>query len=433
MMNGVAPGHVFLTAPFVSHRSEVAPPPRSSELHAGVPRSVPTISTSQRRLEAYSTASMSTQPSSSGLARLALGALAVATPAAAARRAARRQQLQLSRGSRAARRFAEESRAVQLESQGATGSASLEDEIAALQREAAALREGAIELEREKVEQMMLERQRWFQIFDPDGSGSIDLAGVRRGMKEFNGTELDETKAMELLQAHDANQNGVLEFEEFDPHAFQATLERMWAEERAREEAERQRKSEEEAIKQAQLELEEYYSTLPGNPDTSWPTRFAAVLAYALPLLDGLRFGLPLAAAEPSLAPFLYGLVPALKLLNATPFGQLLVFITMQVLAANQELPALLRFNLRQAIALDIALVIPNIIVGSGMFPLDIELPTNEMIIFSAVVFLPLLAAILYSALCNLSGTAPRSIPFFSQNAERSMGMWAPRDDRKGK
>lgn len=330
---------------------------------------------------------------------------------------------------------------MELGAEGTIREASLEEEIAALQREAAALLAGANELEQEKAEQLELERKRWFQIFDSNGSGSIDLEGIRLGMKEFNGTELDEARAMQLLHVHDANKNGVLEFDEFDPTAFQATLERVWAEDRAREKAELERKREEEASKEAQLKLEEYYSTLPGNPDTSFLTRLAAVLAYALPLLDGLRFGLPLAAVAPVVAPFLYGIVPALRLLNAIPFGQLLVFITMQVGAANQELPALLRYNLRQAILLDIALVIPNIIVGSGMFPLDIDLPTNEMVVFSMVVFLPLLGTILYSALCSLSGSAPRFIPYFSEAAEKSMGMMPPHlegeekangDDQKG-
>lgn len=315
---------------------------------------------------------------------------------------------------------------------GAQSTTSLEEEIATLKREAAALRAGVNELEQEKAEERVLERRRWFQIFDSDGSGSINLAGIRRGMKEYNGMELDEDRATQLLQAHDANQNGVLEFEEFDPTAFQVTLERMWTEERAREETELQRQREEEARKEAQLKIEEYYTTLPGNQDTGLATRLSAVLAYALPLLDGLRFGLPLAAVEPTIAPFLYGLLPALRLLNAIPFGQLLVFIGMQVGAANEELPSLLRYNLRQAVLLDIALIIPNIIVGSGMFPLDIDLPTTEMVLFSMVVFLPLLGLILYSTLCNLSGTAPRFIPYFSEAAEMSIGMQPPHREEEG-
>jgi len=310
----------------------------------------------------------------------------------------------------------------------------MDDEIAALQREAAALRAGATELEEEKVQQREVERRRWFEIFDADGSGAIDLFEIRQGLKEFNGTELDEARAMELLKVHDANQSGLLELEEFDPDAFQATLERIRDEERAREEARLQKELEEEAKEEAERQLVEYYSTLPGNQDRSFATRLASVLAYTLPLLDGLRFGLPLAAVEPTIAPILYGLVPALKALNAIPFGQLVVFITMQVLAANQELPALLRYNLRQAIVLDIALVIPNIIVGTGMFPLDIELPSKDMVMFSLLVFLPLFGVILYAALCNSLGTAPRFIPYFSEAAERSMGIKPPgRDEDEGK
>lgn len=301
------------------------------------------------------------------------------------------------------------------------------DQVASLLEEAAKLRAAAEELEADRRERLLLERRRWFGIFDEDRSGAVDAAEIRRGMKEFNGMELDSAKAVALLQAHDSNKNGVLELDEFDPASFEATLERLWAEDRAREEAAQREERERLAKLQEERELQEYYSTLPGtNTDTGPSTRAASVLAYLLPLLDSLRFGLPVIALFPMLQPVFTFLLPALHIMNVIPLGQFVVFIAMQTVAANAELPALLRFNVKQAIVLDVAMFLPNLLAFLINWVSGGDLAPEFEAFAGALVFLPMLACVAYAVLCTLGGAAPRGIPAISEAAERSLGMRPP-------
>lgn len=65
----------------------------------------------------------------------------------------------------------------------------------------------------------------------------------------------------------------------------------------------------------------------------------------------GCFSGMFLFAAFPFIQPFLDLLVIPVLLINALPFGlgYLALFFVMQGLASNKGLPALLRYNLRQA------------------------------------------------------------------------------------
>mmetsp|Transcript_34522 Transcript_34522/g.99119 ORF Transcript_34522/g.99119 Transcript_34522/m.99119 type:complete len:436 (-) Transcript_34522:213-1520(-) len=330
---------------------------------------------------------------------------------------ARRQQRRRGRGVQLAR-------AAQGQS-----TASIEEEIAALEAEAAKLRAGASELQAIKVEGVLEERKRWFRVFDVDSSGGIDAAEIKMGMKEFNGTELDESRAAQLLQAHDANKSGVLELDEFDPSRLHTTLEQIKSEEQKGEETARAEKAVTLEKERQEEEITTYYTKLPGNQDVGIVTRLVSVMAYLLPLVDTVRFGLPLAVVEPALQPLFALLIPVCQLFASIPLGTLIVFIGFQALRANTELPALMRYNFGQSIMLDIALFIPSIIVGTGLVPLSFNMydaPTNEAVIFSALTFLPIMGCILYSMICNITGVAPRGIPWISESAEMGMGMVPP-------
>merc|ERR1712107_837508 len=116
--------------------------------------------------------------------------------------------------------------------------------------------------------------------------------------------------------------------------------------------------------------------SLPGpNQDTGALSRVAAAVAYLLPLLDGLRFGLPVVDAFPSLEPALYYLLGPAALLSSVPFLQVFIFIALQVYAGLEELPALVRFNVKLAVLLDAVLFLPSIVsillhfFGQGRVP----------------------------------------------------------------
>mmetsp|Transcript_91268 Transcript_91268/g.185794 ORF Transcript_91268/g.185794 Transcript_91268/m.185794 type:complete len:473 (-) Transcript_91268:189-1607(-) len=301
-------------------------------------------------------------------------------------------------------------------------------EIARLQLEAEQLRASAAELEAAQAEGRLMERKKWFRAFDFDGSGALDAEEVKRGMKELCGKHLDEEKAARLLKAHDMNADGLLQFEEFDLSRLQASLDKFQAEEREREDAVRREAAERE---REVREREEYEQSLPiANEDTGLTTRLASVCAYLLPLMDGFQFGMPLLTAFPVLQPFFSAVFGPVQLLSAIPFWQFLLFVGMQVLGDNKDMPKLLRFNLKQAILLDVALFIPSlvrILVNSLLKDLlPGELESNLIFILATLVCVPMLLCVVYSAVCSLAGSTPRGIPYISEAAEEALGPSRP-------
>lgn len=267
----------------------------------------------------------------------------------------------------------------------------------------------------------------------PAGSGTIDITKLQKGMLKFNGSELDEHRAAQLLGAFDADGDGRLRLEDFAVEDFQAALERFQSEE---EEAERRAQVKERRQRQAERKLEEYYQSLPeANEDTGLLTRLASVLCYVLPLVDAAPFGLPLLKLFPAVQPLFMLLVPALQLLEVVPFGQLLLFVAMQTLAGNTDLPVLLRFNLRMAVLLDVCLFLPSILKPLVSSLVQEPIPDDVQAAFACLVVLPVVACAAYAAACSLLlGLEPRGVPFLSEAAERSMGKTRPRlgDDDEG-
>jgi hypothetical protein len=323
-------------------------------------------------------------------------------------------------------------------------------EIAKLQLEAARLRAEAADLEAAKVEQQLIERKKWFKAFDVDNSGALDLAELEQGMKEA-GLQIDSSTALRLLEVHDTNKDGLIQPDEFNLDNFQLTLRQLQAEERAKEDAKRREQAVKEAEEQRRIraeaglpdeldpELDAYLESLPpANEDTSLSTRVLSCLAYLLPLMDSLRFGLPIAAMFPVLQP-LFGLVLVpMAILNVIPFGlgQLLLFLGMQSLSGNPELPLLLRFNLSQAIVLDIALFLPNALFGLAELFGQGALGGSGGLLASGV-FLLLIGAITYAVACSLSGEKPDGIPTISDFTRRALGPIKPglrsgNDDSRG-
>ncbi|CAK8989619.1 Protein TIC 20-v [Durusdinium trenchii] len=193
---------------------------------------------------------------------------------------------------------------------------------------------------------------------------------------------------------------------------------------------ERERQEQEELERQKQ----EFLASLPErNEDDSLPTRLIAACAYMLPLLDAAeRFGWPLALMNPTMATFMQALNAPMALLSAVPFGLgfLLVFIGMQFVANNPENPALVRYNMRQAVQLDIMLFFPIIIGQLGHFALawsQMELP-GLTVLSSTAVFFAMLACCVYSVGCCLAGAFPKGVPFVSEVAELTLRDTRPKE-----
>jgi Ca2+-binding EF-hand superfamily protein len=372
----------------------------------------------------------SAAPSSAGGVQ-ALATFVALAGLSAGRRSARRAGRMRLRGSQSAhvvRRAGSTLEVVDLEV------AEAANEAVQLQLEAAKLRADVAALEAAQEEQRKQQQQALFRSLDADKSGALDAHELQNGVKQVCGEAINDVKATRLLQALDKNGDGVLQPEEYDLRSIENMLAKFRVEERAAEEATRAVAREEKEREGAIREREEYLESLPPrNEDTSLPVRLASALAYLLPLIDVWRFGFTLFAQFPAIQPVFNLLLLPMSVLNSVPFGlgYLVIFISMQNWAANRELPALLRFNLRQAITLDISLFFPGLLgaLCQGAAALaQMEIPADISGTCSSAVFVLLVASVLYSVACSLLGTPPEGIPVISKLSEEAISDTRPNE-----
>ncbi|KAG8469513.1 hypothetical protein KFE25_005968 [Diacronema lutheri] len=141
--------------------------------------------------------------------------------------------------------------------------------------------------------------------------------------------------------------------------------------------------------------------------------RLVSTLPYLMPLLDGAVFAPP---HEPWI-----GLLQLAQFYYAIPFGTIVLFIIFSRLSQNFDLPFAVRYNLRQAVMLDIAISIPSLLgalVGAVTNTPSIA-GAQEVQTF---IFYVALGTVLYCQVCNLVGVLPKGIPFISENADKSSG-----------
>ncbi|CAE8589661.1 unnamed protein product [Polarella glacialis] len=151
------------------------------------------------------------------------------------------------------------------------------------------------------------------------------------------------------------------------------------------------------------------------NEDLSTQTRILGALAYLLPLAEGFKFAIPLITMFPPLALVLGPVAIVAVGLNALPFGTLLVFVAFIFLAQSKEnVPRLIRFNLEQAVLLDIALTLPGLILAA----LEQSGSADAVLIGGGLTFIGLLAACLYCAATTLNGETPDGIPILGSTTK---------------
>lgn len=315
------------------------------------------------------------------------------------------------------------------------------EEISSLEREAAQVRSEVAAMEAELLEARQRKETAAFEAFDTDGSGTVDTEELRRGLEVATKQPVDESLARRILQAHDADGDGVLRRTEFRLGCIMDTLERIvaedrekevqaWREERRRAEVERQR-AEAEAL------------LPPANEDTGAATRVASVFVYLLPLADAVNWGVALSFLVTAMLPVLpfltqplvglLGLLGLLRALHDVPFVLIIVFFALQTLAGDRRLPKLLRFNMRQACTLDITLSLFQL-AKSGYEALN--LPEDTVTLFSGecLLFVVVALCVAYSAACSLLGTVPAGIPGISAQVEGELaradvsGQASPKD-----
>ncbi|KAL9185386.1 hypothetical protein ACHAXT_003163 [Thalassiosira profunda] len=315
-----------------------------------------------------------------------------------------------------------------------------DNEIARLQQMAAKLRAEAASLEADKAKQLADAAEKAFNRFDLNSDGEVSLSELKTGLEKELKTEISEKRVKELLEAFDTSGDGALQLDEFvTVDRFRNQLESLAREEkRLAAEAEQESKRQEQEALLAEAKLEFLNEKEPTMTD-----KVVSVLPYLFPLMDGLQYGRFLLGADDAGSnPFLVVLALLYTLYRSIPFSGFVAFFALNFLAGNPSLNRLVRFNMQQAIFLDIALFFPSLFVGlGGLIAGAAGSPTSAVAgeIFSDAVFGTLLLTLAYCAGSSLFGKEPDSIPLISAAVKDRMptidmfddeGRFVPREFR---
>lgn len=103
---------------------------------------------------------------------------------------------------------------------------------------------------------------------------------------------------------------------------------------------------------------------------------------------------------------------------QASPSSGFVFFIGLSLTTRNANLPRFIRFNVQQALLLDIVLIIPTLFADFGAPPL----PQQLSVVGSNCVFYAWLLVVTYSWACNLQGKTPDQVPLLSDAASMQIG-----------
>jgi hypothetical protein len=302
-------------------------------------------------------------------------------------------------------------------------------EIERLKSMAAKLRAEAAQLEAQQAEQMAQAAKKAFDKFDKDDDDAVTLEELKAGLERTFKMELPENRVKKLLDDFDKSGDGVLQADEFvSMEQLRNKLEALARDEKAAAlEAAKLAKQEEEASKfvQAQMEI------LNDRPPTA-TDKALSVLPYLFPLLDGFQFARFLVLGHPD-NPLAIGLTLIYALYRSIPLSGFIGFLSLSVLSGNPTINRLIRFNMQQAIFLDIALFFPGL--AAGLYALvsqglGVQMPPEVTEIGSNVVFFTLLAVLSYTSISSLLGQTPDKIPFISQAVNDRMPTLDMFDDQ---
>jgi Chloroplast import apparatus Tic20-like/EF-hand domain pair len=288
-----------------------------------------------------------------------------------------------------------------------------ESEIERLRQMAAKLRAEAAVLEAAQSRAVADAAERAFKKFDTNQDGEVTLKELKEGLEKSFNMELPAKRVEALMRDFDKSNDGKLQADEFASlDVFRSRLDAL-----AREEKEQARKAvevakrEQDAVALLQAQLDRLNDRPPTSAD-----KFLSILPYLFPLLDGLQFARFFVVENPD-NPVAIALGLLYAVYRLIPFGGLIAFFTLSFLSGNPSINRLIRFNMQQAIYLDIALVIPGLIgavieiVGGGKTsPALFELGSDA-------IFGLILLTIGYTTISSLLGVTPDKIPLISPAA----------------
>lgn len=297
-----------------------------------------------------------------------------------------------------------------------------EDEVQRLQTMAAKLRQEAASLEAQQQQERAQAAEKAFQKFDTNGDGQVSLEELKAALEKTFKMDLPEDRVERLMQDFDKNGDGVLQPEEFvGVDQFRNRLEQLASEERKKA-LDAQRAAQKEA--EVSEMLESALETINDRPPTG-TDKLVSVLPYLFPLLDGLNYGRFLLDGSDS-NPVVIALAVLYTLYRAIPASGFICFIALSALGNNLSINRLVRFNIRQAILLDIALITPGFF-GAILAVMGVTPPPVVTALGCDAAFLTMLAVIAYATVSNLVGATPDKVPLISEAV--TMQMPPPTED----
>ena len=168
--------------------------------------------------------------------------------------------------------------------------------------------------------------------------------------------------------------------------------------------------------------LESQLELINDKPPTT-TDKIVSVLPYLFPLMDGLMFGQYLLAGNEN-NPVVATLAILYTIYRSIPFSGFLAFFALSAFSINLSINRLIRFNMQQAIFLDVALFVPGLIgalaglVSSG---LGVSIPPLLSQVSSDAIFLGLVAMLGYATVSSLLGITPDKIPLISQTVNNRL------------
>ncbi|CAB9508174.1 Inherit from NOG: protein transport [Seminavis robusta] len=296
----------------------------------------------------------------------------------------------------------------------ASAADAVDDEVHRLKAMAAKLRQEAAELEAQQATERASAIEKAFDRFDTDKDGELSVDELKAALEKTFKLELEEERVQRLMDDFDTSGDGALQKDEFvGIEQFRNRLEALASEERRKAlEATKAAQQEAETAKLMESTMELINDKQPTNVD-----RAVSVLPYLFPLMDGLLFGQYLLAGNES-NPVVATLAIIYTLYRSVPFSGFLAFFALSAFSGNLSINRLVRFNMQQAIFLDVALFVPGLIAAltSGATQaLGLNIPPMVGELSSDALFVGLVAILGYSAVSSLLGVTPDKVPFVSQ------------------
>mmetsp|Transcript_11886 Transcript_11886/g.26020 ORF Transcript_11886/g.26020 Transcript_11886/m.26020 type:complete len:395 (+) Transcript_11886:105-1289(+) len=298
-----------------------------------------------------------------------------------------------------------------------------DNEIERLKKMAAKLRAEAAALEADKANQLAEAAEKAFRKFDVNSDGAISLTELKAGLEKALKTDISEARVKELMDVFDKSGDGELQLDEFvTVDRFRNQLEALSREEkRLASEAEQESKRQEQEALLAEARLEFLNEKEPTTNE-----KVLSIIPYLFPLMDGLQYGRFLlgGADQEGANPFVVALALLYTLYRSIPFSGFVSFFALSTLSGNPSINRLVRFNMQQAIYLDVALFVPSLLLGVGGLiagGVGIQVPQQAGELFSDVMFGTLLLTLLYCVGSSVFGKEPASIPLISNAVKDRM------------